>query len=206
MTRVIRCADDAAGLDFLVLDDFLSGEACDRLAEIHAASSDRYLDPAEEFWRGRLLGYREVREVSALSAVVMRAAVNAAASRIAEFYGADAPLYPDVVHLVGWRPGQSMPPHADNANPDGTPHALAHRDFSGVVYLTDGYQGGELHLPQQDVLVMPRRGMLVSLPAGLSHTHAVTQLLSGNRITMAFFLTFEGRHADRDIFAPDPLA
>lgn len=93
-----------------------------------------------------------------------------------------------------------MPTHADNAHADGTPHEFAHRAYSGVLYLNDDYEGGELYLPRQDITIRPKRGMLVSLPAGLSHEHAVTRIERGSRTTMAFFLTHDHAIADRTLY------
>jgi hypothetical protein len=102
---------------------------------------DRFERPAETFWQGRLLGYREIRDVDPTAAAAVQEALAWAACKVRGFYGVDAPLFADVAHLVGWREGQSMPPHADNAHRDGTPHALAHRAYSGVIYLERRLRG-----------------------------------------------------------------
>jgi hypothetical protein len=106
------------------------------------------------------------------------------------FWKLNVPLYPDGLHMMSWKAGLFMPPHADNAYPDGKPHELAHRDLSGVLYLNDGFEGGELDLPAQDVLVKPGTGTLVSMTGGFHHEHAVVRVESGMRITIPFFTSF----------------
>jgi hypothetical protein len=56
--------------------------------------------------------------------------------------------------------------HAHNANPDGSPHAMAYRDFSAIVYLNADYQGGEFYFTALDTVIKPKKGMLVAFTAG----------------------------------------
>ena len=106
------------------------------------------------------------------------------------------PIYPDLLQIMSWPVGIHMPPHADNANPDGSLHAMAHRDFSGIVYLNDDYQGGEFYFTALDTVIKPKKGMLVAFTAGFYHEHAVLQVERKQRLTMPFFLTFNRDRAD----------
>lgn len=195
--RVVTCAAGAADLDFLVIDDFLESEACDRLAKVYRESDGHYetwhKDP---FWKGRLLSHRDVKNSFAQNS--MRRIIRDARLNVRAFYPSP-PLYTDVLHIVGWPQGMKMPSHADNAHENGDIHEFHWRDYSGVLYLNDDFTGGGLHLPKQDILIQPRKGMFVSLPCGLSHMHGVTEITLGTRITMAFFLTRDAAHADPDL-------
>jgi hypothetical protein len=197
VTRIIRCAADARDLDFLVMDDCLHAAACDVLANVYRESEGHYetwhKDP---FWKGRLLGRRDVPKGN--PADFMEWGLNWARRKVGEFYDAP-PLHADVLHLVGWPTGWKMTPHADNAHESGEQHEFHWRDYSGVLYLNDDFGGGGLYLPKQDILIEPRKGMLVSLPCGLSHVHGVQEITSGLRITLAFFLTTDIAHADRGL-------
>lgn len=196
-TRVIESAADAEGVDFMILDDLVAPDPCDRLAALYRNNPDHFeTGHADPLWQGRLLGYPDILEIDHESAMDMRRAVAVIRRAVRRFYDT-APLYADGLHLVGWREGMSMIPHADNAHASGAVHEFAHRDFSAVLYLSDDHEGGGLYLPKQDILISPRRGMFVSLPAGLSHMHGVTPITRGLRITMAFFLTFDKSHAHR---------
>ncbi len=43
---------------------------------------------------------------------------------------------------------------------------MAHRDFSGIVYLNDDYQGGEFYFTALNTVIKPKKGMLVAITAG----------------------------------------
>lgn len=200
MTRVVRCAADSLDLDFLVIDDFLEPESCDRLAAVYRASEGEYeawhKDP---FWKGRLLGHRDVKDSFSVDA--MHCALLDARQEVLSFYETypQPNLHVDVLHLVGWPTGYQMTPHADNAHESGEIHEFHWRDYSGVLYLNDDFEGGGLYLPKQDIMIEPRKGMFVSLPCGISHMHGVQEITSGLRITLAFFLTTDASHADPDL-------
>jgi len=68
---------------------------------------------------------------------------------------------------------------------------MAHRDFSGIVYLNDDYRGGEFYFTARNTLITPRKGMLLAFSAGFYHEHAVLRVEGRERLTMPFFLTFD---------------
>lgn len=199
-TRVIRSEGDAlaAGLPFLVVDNFVSRDLCDNLCRAfeenaHLCAGAEIPDP---FWRDRLLYRAALAAAGSDAAERISQIVQSGIHRISEFYRPPTPLFADVAQLAAWREGMEMPAHVDNAYPDGRPHPMAHRAYSGVVYLNDEYEGGALYLPRLDVLIEPRRGMLVSLPADETHEHAVLRIGSGLRLTLPFFLTHDTSKAD----------
>lgn len=190
MERIIRCAADAKGLDFLVADDLLDADGCDRLAAIYRASAHLYEDGnADPFWNGRILRHRDVEPQAR---ALMFEAAKRGIGKAQAFYLVCAPLFPDITDLVGWPQGLSMPVHADR---DGQPAQYDHREFSGLLYLNEDFAGGELYIPSLGVAIQPRRGMFVSLPSGNSHAHGVREVTRGQRITVSFFLTFDASRA-----------
>ena len=203
-TRVIRSQADAAGRDFLVIDNLLTGEQCDRLVQAFRGLSDRIFnsDGIDPYWNNRFIWHADVAKERPADAQIMLGGLTRAVARIAEFYRLIAPIYPDLLQLVSWKPGIFMPPHADNANPDRSAHMMAYRDLSGIVYLNDDYDGGELYFTALDVAIKPKRGMLVGIAAGFHHEHAVLRVGSGLRLTMPFFLTFDPTRADRRLVPP----
>ena len=193
-SRIVRsqAEAEALGLDFLVLDHVLDAAGCRALSHAFIAHSEACASKeSDEFWKDRIVRASVLAAVAPEAAALMRATLDDALERIAAFYRVDAPLYPDTLNLVGWREGMSMPLHADNGYREGDTQPLAHRAYSGLLYLNDDFDGGGLYLPAQDVLIMPQPGMLVSLPAGESHVHGVTRVERGVRLTMPFFLTFD---------------
>jgi len=109
------------------------------------------------------------------------------------------PIYPDLRQSMSWPAGIHMPPHAYNANSDGSRHAMAHREFSGIVYLNDDYRGGEFYFTARNTLITPQKGMLLAFTAGFYHEHAVLRVEGSERLTMPFFLTFDKERADSSL-------
>jgi 2-oxoglutarate-Fe(II)-dependent oxygenase superfamily protein len=185
-----------ADLHCLILEDFLDGKICDRLCQAFRDLSTRIVNRIPGFWDGRFLWHSDMRNAYGELADHMRNAQRAATARVTEFYGLTEPIYPDLLQMMSWPVGIHMPPHADNANPDGSPHAMAHRDFSGIIYLNDDYRGGEFYFTARNTLITPRKGMLLAFTAGFYHEHAVLRVEGKERLTMPFFLTFDKTRAD----------
>jgi len=181
---------------FLICEDFLDGTICEDLCQVFHDLSMRIVNSAPGFWHGRFIWHSDVSKAHPELAVHMREAQRSATALISDFYRLTAPIYPDLLQIMGWPVGLHMPPHADNANPDGSPHAMTHRDFSGIVYLNDDYLGGEFYFTALDTVIKPKKGMLVAFTAGFYHGHAVLLVEGRQRLTMPFFLTFDRDRAD----------
>jgi hypothetical protein len=191
--RDARTRDDGS---FLVVENFLADAICGSLCEVFRDLSARIVNRVPGFWDSRFIWYSDVRMHHPEVAGHMREAQRSATALIADFYGLTAPIYPDLLQIMSWPVGIHMMPHADNAYPDGSPHPVAHRDFSGIIYLNDGYQGGEFYFTALNTVIKPNKGMLVAFTAGFYHEHAVLQVEGGQRLTMPFFLTFDKDRAD----------
>jgi hypothetical protein len=199
-TRVVatRAEAEAMGLDFLVADEVLGEGACDLLARTFEELQELVFGASNEasFWDKRGIWYADVLERRPEAATIMLAAMSGCLIEMKRFWKLKVPVYPDGLHMMSWKAGLFMPPHADNAYPDGSVHELAYRDLSGVLYLNDGFEGGELYLTAQDVLVKPKAGTLISMTGGFHHEHGVVRVESGLRITIPFFTTFAKERAD----------
>jgi hypothetical protein len=204
-TRVVACRAEAEALelDFLVADEVLGEGTCDLLVRTFEELQELVFGASNEasFWNKRGLWYADVLERRPEAATIMLAAMSRCLAEMKRFWKLKAPIYPDGLHMMSWKAGLFMPAHADNAYPDGSPHELAYRDLSGVLYLNDGFEGGELYLTAQDVLVKPRRGTLISMTGGFHHEHGVVRVESGLRITIPFFATFDRERADSALVA-----
>ena len=205
-TYLVRSQQDASDCDFLVADDLLTEEECGTLCRAFAELEDRTFKSADidPYWNDRFIWHADVASARPEAGGIMSRALGRAIARIRSFYRLTVPIYPDLLQIVRWQAGMSMPPHADNVNPDGAPHKMAYRDLSGIIYLNDDYEGGELYFTALDVAVKPRRGMLIGLTAGFHHEHAVLRVEQGTRLTMPFFLTFDPAKADRSLLQQLP--
>ena len=72
--------------------------------------------------------------------------------------------FPENTELTRWFPGDSMSVHADNewqeefANTmKDDPHPTGYRDYSGIFYLNDTYEGGEIYFPRLDIEIKPKK-------------------------------------------------
>jgi hypothetical protein len=148
------------------------------------------------FWDRRGLWYADVLKHRPEPAAMMLTAMSRCLAEMHHFWKLNVPVYPDGLHMMSWKAGLFMPPHADNAYPDGKTHELAYRDLSGVLYLNGSFEGGELYLTAQDVLVKPKPGTLISMTGGFHHEHGVVRVQRGLRITIPFFTTFAKERAD----------
>jgi hypothetical protein len=199
-TKVVstRAEAEALSVDFLVADRILAGPECELLVHTFEELHELVFGASNEasFWDKRGLWYSEVLKHRPEAAAIMLPAMSRCLAEMKRFWKLSVPVYPDGLHMMSWKAGLFMPPHADNAYPDGKIHELAYRDLSGVLYLNDSFEGGELYLTTQDVLVKPKPGTLISMTGGFHHEHGVTRVESGLRITIPFFTTFTKERAD----------
>ena len=204
-TYLVRSQEHAANCDFLVTDELLTQQECEILRRAFAELEDRTFKSADidPYWSDRFIWYADIASGRPEAGAIMSQALGRAITQLRTFYQLTVPIYPDLLHIVRWQAGMFMPPHADNANPDGTPNKMAHRDLSGIIYLNDDYEGGELYFTALDIAVKPRRGMLIGITAGFHHEHAVLRVEKGTRLTMPFFLTFDAEKSDRKLLQPD---
>lgn len=202
-TYWVRSADDAKDCDFLVVEDFMTQAECARLCGAFHSLEDRlYRSPdMNPYWNSRFLWLADIIRADAEIGRLLIDKQRLAAELMARFYGLKRPIFTDLTQIVRWPVGMFMPPHADNANPDGAPHGAAHRDFAGVAYLNDDYEGGELYFTALDVAVKPRAGMFLGFTGGFHHEHAVLRVNAGStRLTSPAFFTFDRARADRLVY------
>lgn len=199
-TKIVstRAEAEALGLDFLVADDIVSKAECellvrtfDELQELVFGASD-----VASFWDKRGIWYADVLKHRPEAASLMLEAMRRCLVEMKQFWKLNVPIYPDGLHMMSWKEGLFMPPHADNAYPDGNLHELAYRDLSGVVYLNEAFEGGGLYLTAKDVLLKPKAGTMISMTGGFHHEHGVVRVESGLRITIPFFTSFDKSRAD----------
>ncbi len=198
---------DREALDFIYQPNFLTPAECALLVETAEALADRqHVEGiADDFWKGRTLYFRDILDARPGPAALMRDVQRRVTERLRSVYHLTAPVFADTVQLVRWRTGMFMPTHADRANPDRSPHGTPFRDFASIVYLNDAYEGGELYFPRLDLTVKPATGMLLAFTGGWYHEHGVLKVLSGERLTMPAFYTFDASHRDRELYSFGPL-
>jgi predicted 2-oxoglutarate/Fe(II)-dependent dioxygenase YbiX len=112
------------------------------------------------------------------------------------------PLYPETVILAALGAGGHHSRHADNCreNEDGdwVANHTPHRDVSAIYYLNDTFDGGEIVFERAQLVVKPRRGLLLAFPSDADHAHEVLPVRSGVRYTMPIWFTKQLRYALAD--------
>jgi predicted 2-oxoglutarate/Fe(II)-dependent dioxygenase YbiX len=148
------------------------------------------------FWDGRVINISKITdaEISA-KLIANRNALKAQIAAMTKHYNTD-PLYGDTLQIVRWVKGYELKPHADQENPDGSPHPYHWRDFAAVTFLNDDFAGGELYFPHLAVTVKPIPGVAAIFPGSLQYLHGVAEVTSGTRYTLASFFTYDALHAD----------
>src|SRR5476649_754774 len=120
--------------DFIVEHEFLNAADCQALIACFERNQDRlFRNPqGDPFWDNRYLWITSLPDTENAAKRIMQDARRRVIEALQAYYSETA-IYSDTVQLVKWSPGQSMPPHADNANPDGSPHAMPWRDYASVI-------------------------------------------------------------------------
>ncbi|NXV83099.1 P3H3 hydroxylase, partial [Atlantisia rogersi] len=104
----------------------------------------------------------------------------------------------------------SHPVHVDNCllDPEGQecwrePPAYVYRDYSGILYLNDDFQGGGLFFTEMDTVtvtaeVRPKCGRLVAFSSGKENPHGVWAVSQGRRCAVALWYTHSQEHAEQE--------
>jgi predicted 2-oxoglutarate/Fe(II)-dependent dioxygenase YbiX len=66
------------------------------------------------------------------------------------------------------------------------------RDLSMVLYLNDGFEGGDFVFPDLHIRVRPEPGLLVCFPSNRYYRHGVEPVTKGNRYSMVTWMTVKG--------------
>ncbi|EAW88734.1 leprecan-like 2, isoform CRA_d [Homo sapiens] len=135
------------------------------------------------------------------------------------YFSPERPLHLSFTHLVcrsaiegeqEQRMDLSHPVHADNCvlDPDTgecwrEPPAYTYRDYSGLLYLNDDFQGGDLFFTEPNALtvtarVRPRCGRLVAFSSGVENPHGVWAVTRGRRCALALWHTWAPEHREQE--------
>jgi hypothetical protein len=112
------------------------------------------------------------------------------------------PLYPETVILAALGVGGYHSSHADNCRQneqgDWVANHTPQRDVTAIYYLNDEFDGGEISFERAQLMVKPRRGLLLAFPSDADHVHEVLPVRSGVRYTMPIWFAKQQRFALAD--------
>jgi len=147
----------------------------------------------KEYWQGRTLDAKRIVNTDIRDMFrEIRFKITTTIQQLLDIHlGPQPPLYVDLINFARWPVGYELRPHADNENPDGSPHRFTYRDFGSVIYLNNDYGGGEIFFPNQDITLKPVPGTFMVFPGTLQYLHGIRPVTSGTRHTIATFITFD---------------
>ena len=97
--------------------------------------------------------------------------------------------------VLRYESGGYYRPHADSDRWDqesGGWKRVLDRHLSLLIYLDNGYGGGQLVFPNYDCRLQPRAGMLIAFPSDHRFLHSVMPVLGGTRHVVASWSAVEG--------------
>lgn len=142
----------------------------------------------DNYWKGRTLHYNDIQSNYHKTLMIknIKYALSILNSDI------DKSIYCEHLSIARWPIGYDLAPHADAENPVGcVPHPYPWRDFACITFLNDNFNGGILYFPKLNLEIIPQPGYSIVFPGTLEYLHGVTTITSGNRYTIASFLTYD---------------
>ena len=178
----------------LIQPNFLSSETCSQLVEFCEHSEDKFGSFGQDFWTGRFINLDRIHNPH-----IEQMLLNTRQQMkevLSQYLQTEEVIYPEMLQLVRWIQGYQLEPHADQENPGGASHPYPWRDFAGVLYLNDNYEGGSIHFPKQRLELKADSGTFVTFPGTLEYLHGVKEVTEGIRYTIACFFTYDEKYGD----------
>ena len=176
--------------DFLIKEIEDTDVFCDNLTNISKwepwlASNDKEINYGfsknGSFSQRRCLSSNDYRIYKIANEI--NGAINFAISNYKYFNNIDTLWLPDFFSIRKYSIGADMGPHTDSEDPTTENHPIV----SGVLYLNDTYDGGEISFINQGLDIKPEKGSLLIFPSYPPYTHHPKQVLGGNKYIVPLF-------------------
>ncbi|XP_072317609.1 prolyl 3-hydroxylase 3 [Eucyclogobius newberryi] len=219
------------GTNRVVLDGVMTPKECDTILQLASAAGslgDGYRGrrsphtPHETFEGLTVLTAAKLGQeglVNESDSKLLHELGERARTLLHSYFRSPSALFVSFTHLVcrsavaGDQEGRmdlSHPVHVDNCilEPETKlcwrePPAFTHRDLSAILYLNDGFDGGELFFTDRGAKtvkarVSPSCGRLVGFSSGPVNPHGVTAVTRGRRCALALWFTKEKLYRDME--------
>lgn len=158
-----------------------------------------YVDRINDYWTDRCidityLGNADMGFGDETDILVQRLMLDIkerSAQEVSRSHQLSRPIYSDCFQLIKWPIGSSQTTHADAAYDDDRDHPSPWREYSSIIYLNDSFDGGETYFVNQQIIVKPKAGNLLTFPCTLEYKHGVSEIEGNVRYTIASFWTFD---------------
>ncbi|MBI1393394.1 MAG: hypothetical protein GC152_11695 [Alphaproteobacteria bacterium] len=97
--------------------------------------------------------------------------------------------------ILRYDAGGEYKPHADAENWFAAEKAwkrVLDRDFSILLYLNEGFAGGEIAFPNFGLKLSPRKGLLIAFPSDARYLHAALPVTAGRRYALVSWAAVKG--------------
>jgi hypothetical protein len=186
-----RSSKDSNPSMILIHDEFVSREECARLKQIYLRYSKYATNKDYNF--NPVLHYYDVTDRDPGSARLLLNVGVAVRDEVATCFGV-ATLFIESIFIACLWPGDLHTAHADNAKlvrRKWVPNHTAQRSHSGLLYINEGFSGGDLRFPERGLSVPPKPGRLVVFPSSKKFVHSVQRLRTGRRFSVPVWLTLD---------------
>ncbi len=165
--------------NILIINNFLTTEECKLIVENLNKETALSLTG---FWEDRI--FAEFSFPKECKTILKKYRIKSHAE-IKKRYGNT--LLPNSMnqHVVRWPTGPGMEEHIDDEAKE-----RWHYHIASVLYLNDGYEGGEINFPQHNLSIKPKTGDFIAFPGNQYYSHEVKEILSGERFTAPSWYRF----------------
>ncbi|WP_428409526.1 prolyl hydroxylase family protein [Hyphococcus sp.] len=183
---------------FLMVQNFLAPQVCDaivaecdqQLGEQHTvASSGADLSPQRSDTRTS-----EFVDVRSLNTDVIGIVKHIFANVVGHHFQKGIDWF-ELPEILRYREGGEYKPHADADNWDPAKREwtrVLDRDYSILLYLNEGYTGGEIDFPNFGLKLAPKKGLLIAFPSDARYVHAARPVTSGVRYALVSWAAAKG--------------
>ena len=179
----------------LIIDGFLSALLCEDWCRFMDSQSTKALgvQDSDRFKEHRQVAYTkhegrvtETIDLAHYKTDVLREVVRGYRDYISRFFRAKLDTIEQPC-VLKYSTGGLYDAHSDSEYWDESRHLWVRsieRDYSILIYLNEGYEGGALYFPNFDFRLTPKRGMMVAFPSDHRYLHAAEPLISGTRFAV----------------------
>jgi len=184
---------------FLLCHNFLDADICDAIVrEADAQAGIQHMVGKTDTGPMQVVSSEarksELVNISTLSANIPRIVKRAYTDVIEPHFGATMEWF-EKPEILRYRAGGEYVPHADSDNWDDAAQVWRRsidRDYSLLIYLNEGFTGGEIEFANFGVRLAPRRGLLIAFPSDARYMHAALPVTSGVRYALVSWAAAKG--------------
>lgn len=186
---------------FLLYQNFLDPGVCDAIVkEADAQAGIKHTVGKDEGGAGHLQTFNsearisELVDIKHLSANIPAIVQAAYQQVVAPHYGVAIEWF-EKPEILRYRTGGEYRPHSDSENWDDAARVWRRtidRDFSILIYLNEGFAGGEIVFPNFGLRLAPKRGLLIAFPSDARYLHTAYPVTAGTRYALVSWAAAKG--------------